>query len=98
MRKFIYKDLNNRKKLTQKFEITFPYKLLFKNEILKKNIRLGAAIKYTKLSKSIFFTKIKNTCIITGRSRGVLSFLRLSRLEFKRKVAEGLLPNWYKIR
>ena len=76
MKKFIRKDFKLRKQYVHTFKKTFPYKILYKNQIIKKNIRTAAMVKYCMLSKSVFLTKVKNPCIITGRVRGILSFFK----------------------
>lgn len=49
----------------------------FSKEILKKEKGLGI--------------KIKNRCIITGRSHGIMRDFKLSRIQFKEMVVQGLI-------
>lgn len=42
------------------------------------------------LSKDSFKSKIKNYCVITGRSRGIFRKMRVSRISFRKLGAEGL--------
>ena len=37
-------------------------------------------------------TRVRNRCVVTGRSRGVLRTFRISRLQFRRLAASGKLP------
>jgi small subunit ribosomal protein S14 len=37
-------------------------------------------------------TKIKNRCLLTGRSRGVIRNFKLCRIQFKRLASEDLIP------
>jgi small subunit ribosomal protein S14 len=92
---------NNKKKqiyLRKKFKsnelfIIFYKKLLassylnfFKNKFLLKIYSIQ------KLKKNSF-SVIKDRCIITGRSRGLIKDFKISRLKFKEFSLKGLLPN-----
>jgi len=37
-------------------------------------------------------TRVRNRCVVTGRSRGILRTFRISRLQFRRLAAGGKLP------
>jgi len=45
---------------------------------------------FFKLKKDNFKSRIKNYCIITGRSRGVFRKLRVSRISFRKLGSDGL--------
>lgn len=45
---------------------------------------------FFKLKKDNFKSRIKNYCIITGRSRGVFKKLRVSRISLRKLGSDGL--------
>ena len=78
-------------------------KYLLNNPLLKNNLNFNNQI---MLNKSFFYflkktslNKIVNYCIISGRSRGVLSKFKLTRATFRDYVSKGWLSglirsNW----
>ena len=83
------KDLKKRKlyKKTEFFQKLLKIFFLYSSEtnmklIIKKNV-------YFKLLKNCFKSRIKNYCIISGRSRGIYSKLRVSRIVFRRLNNKG---------
>jgi ribosomal protein S14 len=48
-----------------------------------------------KLS-NVFFTKIKNRCILSGYSRAVISRFKVSRIAFSRKILNGSMVGFFK--
>jgi ribosomal protein S14 len=45
---------------------------------------------------NVFFTKIKNRCLLSGYSRSVISRFKISRISFSRKILEGSMVGFYK--
>ena len=77
------KDIKKRK-LHKKFELyqkTFCFLLLYVKSILLKSIIQKR--KYCKIYSKFFKSKIKNYCIISGRSKGVYKKLKISRIVFR---------------
>lgn len=68
-------------------------KLLFQslasNQILPLSLRLKA---FHSLSSFPSLCSIRNYCFLSGRSRGVITSFRLSRLFFRSFADNGLLP------
>lgn len=88
----IHKDIL-RRNLFNKLELKklyYKYILCQKIDFLgtKKNIQK----KLTKLSKNASKVRIKNRCIITGRSKAVYKDFRLSRFMFRELALSGRLP------
>jgi ribosomal protein S14 len=80
------------KQIRLKFNTTYPESLLStilsKNKILSLNTRQQWL--FNKHFK--FSTRIRNYCLLTGRSRGVLPTWKVSRIVFKTYADFGLLP------
>ena len=92
MKKYLYKDLRNRKKVANLELKKQNLKYLFKNNELPFNVRLEAQLKLNSLPRSASSVRIKNFCVISGRSRGIYKSFRLSRIKFRELALAGLLP------
>ena len=58
--------------------------------------RLSAVDALNKMPKNSSKTRLRNRCQFTGRSRGVLSKFKLSRLCFREMANQGLIPGVFK--
>lgn len=79
----------------KKLEYNYIFlKTILKNLNLNKNIiKNSQFIMYTiKIKK----TKIKNFCCYTGRSHGVYSFIKLSRIQSRALNSNNLIPGFKK--
>lgn len=87
--KKIIKDKKKREKF-KKYELKrIVWLCLKKNEFLPYQIRnLGS---YELHVNKIYFVNIRNFCIISGRSRGIVKEFRISRMFFKQFANFGLL-------
>ena len=85
--KYIKKDLKLRLKYLI-FELEYRiFKSLAANKILPLNFRIKAFHKLNFFN----FTKIRNICIFTGRSRGIIKKLGISRFVFRNLGDNGLI-------
>jgi len=75
------------------------------NLFLKKNIidikedqyKLLCQMYLIKKIKRNSISVIKDFCLITGRSRGIIKDFKISRIKFKEFALKGLLPNISKL-
>ena len=87
MKYLIQKD-NVKRKLFNLFESKNSIlKSISYSEIFFKSIQWKSAEAVKKLEYSSSKTKVKNRCIFTGRSQGVLSEFKLSRIALKKYVS-----------
>lgn len=67
-----------------------------KTQIHNRNLppeeRFAAQMKLAKMPRTSSATRIRNRCVITGRSRGVYRKFGISRIMMRDMVAGGLLP------
>jgi small subunit ribosomal protein S14 len=64
-------------------------KLIYKGGVL--DIKLGVQKKiFKKVSVNSFKVRVKNFCIITGRSQGVYKKFKISRIQIRELGAKGL--------
>lgn len=81
-----------KRKNSKKYELN---KLIFNYvwKIKKKNYNHKKILFYLqKFGKKSSLSMIKNLCIITSRSRGVLNFFKISRIKLKEFCSMGLIP------
>lgn len=93
--KYISLKDNNRRKSFFNYE----YSAVFNKSLIKNN-------SYSFLAKQAFFneklashqlkarysiTRIRNRCVLTGRSRSLIRFFRLSRIKFREYASSGRL-------
>ncbi|SRR5213080_3201120 len=89
---FTQKDSNKRQLVAKNELARLKYKSIIKNQSLPPGIRYKFILKLNKLSRNSSKTRIKNKCILTGRSRGIYSMFRLSRIKFRELASQGMLP------
>jgi len=73
------------------------YKMLRRNEMIDQETRNYFNTKLISSSKDSSISRIKNRCIETGRSRGIISDYRISRLRFREYLKMGLISGVKKI-
>ncbi|MDR0555667.1 MAG: 30S ribosomal protein S14 [Holosporaceae bacterium] len=66
------------------------------NRTLPPEDRFAAQLKLAAMPRNSSATRIRNRCIITGRSRGVYRKFNLSRIMIREMVADGLIPGMRK--
>ena len=88
----IQKNLN-RKKIVSKFD--YRRKLL-KKKIMQKDLtmeeRFKLQSKLNDLPRDSSIIRVRNRCLITGRSRGVYRKFKLSRIKLRELTMSGSLP------
>lgn len=75
-------------KLEQK---TLQYKALLQDICLPMSIKQEKGKNYKRVPRNSSLTRLRNRCILTGRSRGVLRFCKLSRIRLRELASQGLL-------
>ncbi|KAN0036273.1 hypothetical protein ACTA71_002915 [Dictyostelium dimigraforme] len=65
--------------------------MLRRNELLDQETRNYFNMKLTSGEKDSSISRIKNRCVETGRSRGIISAYRVSRLRFREYMKMGLI-------
>ena len=89
--KYALKLDKTKRVLANKCEIKrLSEKTLFLTQSVKPKIRIKHFYKLSKLNGEQ--SKIRNKCVITGRSRSVYRFCKLSRIKFRELASAGVLP------
>ena len=81
--RFLFKNLEKKRLI---------YKILLKNLNLKKDLRWKAQQKWFFFYQKSSLTRIKNICILTGRSKSIYRLFKISRIQLRKLGSEGLLP------
>lgn len=92
MKKKIKKNINQRYLFKQYEKQRLILKIISKNLNLKKEIRFKLKERWINFENITSLTRIKNICILTGRSRSIYRFLKLSRIQFRKLASIGFLP------
>ena len=99
MQKKIKKNIKQRYLFKNLEKKRLIYKIISKNLNLKKEIRWKAQQKWFFFNNNSSLTRIKNICILTGRSKSIYRLFKISRIQLRKLASEGLLPivskyNW----
>ncbi len=81
--RFLFKNLEKKRLI---------YKIISKNLNLEKKIRWKAQQKWFFFHQNSSLTRIKNICILTGRSKSIYRLLKISRIQLRKRASEGFLP------
>lgn len=90
MEKKLKKDLKLRESFVKNEILKMNLKSIAFNKILPLAVRQKAMIELDSLPKDT--SKMRNYCIATGRSRGLIKEFKVSRLIFKQLADNGEIP------
>jgi small subunit ribosomal protein S14 len=99
MQKKIKKNIKQRY-LFKKFEKNrLILKILSKNLHIEKDLRWKLQQKWFFFHQNSSITRIKNLCILTGRSKSIYRLFKISRIQLRNLASKGFLPgvskyNW----
>ena len=92
MQKKIKKNIKQRYLFQNLEKKRLIYKIISKNLKLKNNIRWKAQQRFFFFHQNSSLTRIKNLCILTGRSKSVYRLLKISRIKLRKLASKGSLP------
>ena len=67
-------------------------KIISKNLNIKQDLRWKIQQKWFFFNQNSSITRLKNICILTGRSRSIYRLFKISRIQLRKLASEGLLP------
>ena len=99
MKKEIKNNMKQRLHFKQFEKQRLVLKALTQNLRITTKTRWKLQTMFLQIPQKSSITRIKNKCIITGRSRSIYKFFKLSRLQLRKYALNGLLPgvikrNW----
>lgn len=92
MQKKIKKNIKQRYLFQNLEKNRLILKIISKNYYLKKQLRWKSQQKWFFFNNNTSITRIKNICILTGRTRSIYRFLKISRIQLRKLASTGLLP------
>jgi small subunit ribosomal protein S14 len=81
--RFLFKNLEKKRLII---------KIISNNYNLKKQIRWKVEQRWFNFDRNSSLTRIKNICILTGRSKSIYRFFKVSRLQLRKLASTGFLP------
>lgn len=82
-----------RRLLVAKYELKrLHYRAILQDRNLPYSLRSMFTSKLASLPRNSSKTRIRNRCIVTGRSRSVYNQFRVSRIVFRELAWKGLIP------
>ena len=82
-----------RRTLVAKYELKrIRYKAISQDRNLPYSLRSLFSLKLASLPRNSSKTRIRNRCVVTGRSRSVYKKLRISRIVFRELALQGGIP------
>lgn len=91
MANYIERDKNKRDYFLKFYKKRENLRLSLKNKEANKDSRYQNQIKLTKLNKNSLKVRLKNRCILTGRTHSVLKNFRISRIKLRDLISSGSL-------
>ena len=92
MQKQIKKNIKQRLQFQKNEKNRIILKSITQNLLIKKQNRWKIQQQFFKVTSESSLTRIKNRCILTGRSRSIYRFFKLSRLQLRKWASYGFLP------
>lgn len=71
-------------------------KIIIKNLNIKRKKRRKIQQKFFFFNQNSSITRIKNICILTGRSRSIYRYFKISRIQLRKYISEKFLPGFFK--
>ncbi len=93
MQKKIKKNINQRYLFKSIEKKRLILKIILNNLDINKKIRWKIQQKFFFFNQNSSITRIKNICILTGRSKSVYRLFKISRIQLRKLASEGFLPN-----
>lgn len=85
------KDLKLRKQFMKAESLHFVQRAILKNQVLSMPLRVTLSTRWYETTPNRYRTRIKNYCVLTGRSRSYIRFFRLSRIKMRELASKGIL-------
>jgi small subunit ribosomal protein S14 len=99
MQKKIKKNIKQRYLFKNLEKKRLIFKIISKNLNINKDLRWKIQQKWFFFNQNSSITRIKNICVLTGRSKSIYRLFKISRIQLRKLASEGFLPgvskyNW----
>lgn len=85
------RDKKRRKLVAQYESKRLRFKSIVHDTSLPAEVRWKASLKLSKLPRNSSKVRIRNRCVLSGRSRGVYRQFKMSRIMLRHLASDGLL-------
>ena len=92
MQKKIKKNIKQRYLFKNLEKKRLILKIILKSLNIKNNLRWKLQQKWFFFNKNTSLTRIKNLCMLTGRSKSIYRLFKISRIQLRKLASEGSLP------
>jgi small subunit ribosomal protein S14 len=92
MQKKIKKNIKQRYTFKDFEKKRLILKIISKNLNIEKDLRWKLYQKWFFFNSNSSITRIKNLCVLTGRSKSVYRLFKISRIQLRKLASEGFLP------
>nr|YP_001165372.1 ribosomal protein S14 [Phytophthora ramorum]ABG54123.1 ribosomal protein S14 [Phytophthora ramorum]ACD46639.1 ribosomal protein S14 [Phytophthora ramorum] len=92
MQKKIKKNIKQRYLFKNYEKNRLALKILSKNLNIKKEFRWKLQQKWFFFHQNSSITRIKNLCVLTGRSKSIYRLFKISRIKLRNLTSKGSLP------
>lgn len=92
MKKTIKQNINQRYLFKKSEKQRLTLKIISKNLNIKKKIRWKLQQKWFFFHQNSSLTRIKNLCVLTGRSKSIYRLFKISRIQLRKLASIGYLP------
>ena len=97
MKSLIQRD-KKRRELYKKYELKRnKLKSVIYNKLSTKEERQKAQSLLSKLPRNSSKTRVKNRCVVTGRSKGVYRYFKVSRIQLRNLALNGNINGYSKV-
>jgi small subunit ribosomal protein S14 len=92
MQKKIKKNIKQRYTFKDFEKKRLILKIISKNLNIEKDLRWKLYQKWFFFNSNSSITRIKNLCVLTGRSKSIYRLFKISRIQLRKLASEGFLP------
>ena len=92
MQKKIKKNIKQRYLFRNFEKRRLVLKIISRNLDIKKDLRWKLNQKWFFFHQNSSITRIKNLCVLTGRSRSIYRLFKISRIQLRKLASNGFLP------
>ena len=92
MRNAVYKDKAMRVSAARTEQQRLLYRAILQDRELSRSLRYAFILKLNSLPRNSSAARTRKRCVLTGRGRGVLQYLKCSRISIRELVSSGQIP------
>lgn len=92
MTNFVQTDIKRRQLVLKDQLKRLNYKYIIYNRNLNIKVRYEFSKKLNKLNRTGSEVRVRNRCVLTGRSRSIYRLFRVSRIKFRELASKNLFP------